>query len=88
MIASIQIGHLLRAGTAGFVAGCSVSQLETPSFGALVRAPIGEKYSVYGLIYDIHIDDDGLVMRTGLPRLNRPISVARVSAAADAMAAT
>jgi len=60
-MASIQIGHLLRSGTSGFVAGCSVSQLETPSFGALVRAPIGEKYSVYGLIYDIHIDDDGLV---------------------------
>ena len=60
-MASIQIGHLLRAGTTGFVAGCSVSQLETPSFGALVRAPIAQNYSVYGLIYDIHIDDDGLV---------------------------
>jgi hypothetical protein len=60
-MASIQIGHLLRAGTSGFVAGCSVSQMETPSFGALVRAPIGDNYSVYGLIYDIHIDDDGLV---------------------------
>jgi hypothetical protein len=58
---SIQIGHLLRAGTSGFVAGCSVSQLEAPAFGALARAPIGENYSVYGLIYDIHIDDDGLV---------------------------
>ena len=58
---SIQIGHLLRAGTTGFVAGCSVLQLETPSFGALVRAPIAQNYSVYGLIYDIHIDDDGLV---------------------------
>jgi hypothetical protein len=58
---SIQIGHLLRASTSGFVAGCSVSQLEAPAFGALARAPIEEKYSVYGLIYDIHIDDDGLV---------------------------
>lgn len=57
----IQIGHLLRAGTSGFVAGCSVSQLEAPSFGALVRAPLGENYNVFGLIYDIHIDDDGLV---------------------------
>jgi hypothetical protein len=58
---SIQIGHLLRAGTTGFVAGCSVSQLETPAFGTLVRAPLDKKNSVYGLIYDIHIDDDGLV---------------------------
>jgi hypothetical protein len=60
-MSAIQIGHLLRAGTTGFVAGCSVSQLEAPAFGALVRAPLEQNYSVYGLIYDIHIDDDGLV---------------------------
>jgi hypothetical protein len=57
----IQIGHLLRASTTGFVAGCSVSQHETPAFGAMVRAPLDKNYSVYGLIHDIHIDDDGLV---------------------------
>ena len=58
---SIQIGHLLRAGTTGFVAGCSVAQLEAPALGALVRAPLADGYAVYGLITDIHIDDDGLV---------------------------
>jgi len=58
---SIQIGHLLRAGTTGFIIGCSVSQSETPTFGTLVRAPLDKGYSVYGLIHDIHIDDDGLV---------------------------
>lgn len=57
----IEIGHLLRAGTAGFIAGCRVNQLDAPAFGALVRAPLGGGYQVYGLIYDIHIDDDGLV---------------------------
>lgn len=61
MTSSFRIGHLLRAGTTGFVAGCSVSQIETPAFGALVRALLGNDYSVYGLLYDIHIDDDGLV---------------------------
>jgi hypothetical protein len=35
--------------------------LTVPAFGALVRAPLSEGYQVYGLIYDIHIDDDGLV---------------------------
>jgi len=60
-MSAIQIGHLLRASTSGFVAGCSVSQLEAPAFGALVRAPLDGEYSVYGLIYDIHIDEDGLV---------------------------
>ena len=58
---TIQIGHLLHSSTSQFVAGCSVTQLEAPAFGALVRAPLDEDYSVYGLIYDIHIDDDGLV---------------------------
>ena len=57
----IEIGRLLRSGTTGFVAGCSVSQLDAPVFGGLVRAPLGNGYQVYGLIYDIHIDDDGLV---------------------------
>jgi hypothetical protein len=58
---AIQIGHLLHSSTAQFVAGCSVSQLEAPAFGALVRAPLDQDYGVYGLIHDIHIDDDGLV---------------------------
>jgi len=57
----IEIGRLLRAGTTGFIAGCRVNQLDAPPFGALVRAPLGDGYQVYGLIHDIHIDDDGLV---------------------------
>jgi len=57
----IEIGRLLRAGTTGFIAGCRVSQLSIPAFGALVRAPLEDSYQVYGLIHDIHIDDDGLV---------------------------
>lgn len=58
---SIKIGRLLRASTTGFVVGCRVSQLEAPAFGALVRVPINQGYQIYGLIHDIHIDDDGLV---------------------------
>ena len=36
----IEIGRLLRSGTAGFVVGCRVNQLDAPSFGALVRVPL------------------------------------------------
>jgi hypothetical protein len=59
----IQIGHLLRGSTGGFVAGCRLSKFETdaPSFGSLVRVPVAGSYETYGMIYDIHIDDDGLV---------------------------
>jgi hypothetical protein len=58
---AIEIGRLLRAGTSGFVVGCRVSQLTTPSFGDLVRVALEGNYQIYGLIYDIHIEDDGLV---------------------------
>jgi hypothetical protein len=61
MTQPIEIGRLLRAGTTGFIAGCRVNQLDAPSFGALVRAPLGNGYQIFGIIYDIHIDDDGLV---------------------------
>ena len=57
----IEIGRMLRAGTTGFVIGCRVNQLDSPSFGAMVRVPVEKDYQIFGLIYDIHIDDDGLV---------------------------
>ncbi len=56
-----EIGRLLRAAVNGFVVGCRASQLDAPAFGALVRVPLDGGYQIYGLIYDIHIDDDGLV---------------------------
>lgn len=61
MTQPIEIGRLLRAGTTGFIAGCRVNQLDAPSLGALVRAPLPNAYQIFGIIYDIHIDDDGLV---------------------------
>ncbi|GAB4530092.1 MAG: hypothetical protein Fur0018_17150 [Anaerolineales bacterium] len=60
-LTTIEIGRLLRAGMTGFVAGCRVSQVDAPSFGALVRAPLTTASEVFGLIYDIRIEDDGLV---------------------------
>jgi len=57
----VAIGRLLRASTAGCVIGCRVNQLDVPSFGCMVSIPLQPGYQVYGLIHDIHIDDDGLV---------------------------
>lgn len=58
---SLEIGRLLRASTTGCVVGCRVTELNAPEFGGMVRIPLGTDQYVYGLIYDIHIDDDGLV---------------------------
>lgn len=57
------IGHVLRASTAGFSAGARVQQIGEPAFGTLVRAQPrrANREIVYGLLYDIHIDDDPLV---------------------------
>jgi hypothetical protein len=60
-MSGIEIGRLLRSGTTGFVVGCRVNQLDAPCLGALVRVPLEAGYQVYGLITDIHIEDDGLV---------------------------
>jgi len=61
MTVSVEVGRVLSAGTTALVVGCRVSQLETPSFGALVRIPVGAQDQVFGLIHDISIQDDGLV---------------------------
>jgi hypothetical protein len=59
-----QIGRILRASTTGFVTGCRVSELTAPTFGSLVKAqPVDAREAIYGLIYDMHIDDDPLVRR-------------------------
>ncbi len=60
---ALEFGRLLRSSTAGCVVGCRVKQISSPEFGGMVRIPIEEAQDlqIYGLIYDIHIDDDGLV---------------------------
>lgn len=60
-MSELEIGRLLRASTTSCVVGCRVSQANVPAFGGLVRIPLQDDYGIYGLIYDIRIDDDGLV---------------------------
>lgn len=63
-VKKLEIGRVLRASTVGFTIGSRVSQLLAPSFGGLVKAqPLEQRETIYGLIYDMHIDDDPLVRR-------------------------
>jgi hypothetical protein len=63
-IKNLEIGRVLRASTAGYTIGSRVGQLSAPSFGSLVKAqPLEQRETIYGLIYDMHIDDDPLVRR-------------------------
>jgi hypothetical protein len=55
------IGKVLRAQTQSFVFGCKVPRTDVPIFGSLVRATIQYRTTVlYGLIYNIAIEDDGM----------------------------
>lgn len=56
----IIVGRLLRSNTRACVVGCPPAQ-QFPAFGSLVSIPLSETEVIYGLIGDIHIDDDGLV---------------------------
>lgn len=68
-----EIGRVLRASTTGFSVGCRVNQLSGPSFGCLVKAqPMDSEQSIYGLVYNMHIDDDPLVRRLILAENPRP----------------
>jgi hypothetical protein len=58
---ALEIGRLLRSGTTGCVVGCQINRLPLPALGELVKVPINPGETIFGLIYDIHIDDDGLV---------------------------
>ena len=59
----LEIGRLLRSGTRGSVVGCRVTDLSAPNLGDLVIIPpaVVGGASIFGIIYDIHIDDDGMV---------------------------
>ncbi len=58
---AIPIGRLLRANTAGCVMGCRLNQVNSPAFGDMILIPLNDGTRIFGLVHDIHIDDDGLV---------------------------
>ncbi len=57
------IGRVLSSSTSGFSVGARVGQIDNPAFGMIVRAqPRNEnREAIYGILYDIHIDDDPMV---------------------------
>lgn len=56
-----QLGRILRASTGDFTVGCRTSEASVPRFGALVRAEAPNRGAIYGLIYDVRVDDDPFV---------------------------
>jgi predicted RNA-binding protein with RPS1 domain len=57
-IPSYVVGRVLRSSTTGYVVGCQVLEPQVPVFGSFVKVRVGNDTEVYGLIYDVRIDDD------------------------------
>ena len=59
---NLRVGRVLRASTRGFAVGCRVMREHIPAFGALVSCapPVGDG-AIYGLIYDVSVQDDPFV---------------------------
>lgn len=55
------IGRVLRASTGSFSVGCRALAEDLPAFGALVRTSRNGGSQVFGLIYDVRVDDDPFV---------------------------
>lgn len=71
------IGRVIRANTRSFVFGTRVPKSDVPVFGSLVRARIQHRDStVYGLIYDIEVLDDGATKLLSVADRARPEDIA------------
>jgi len=62
MTTTLPVGWVLRAGTVGFTVGCRVLQPSVPQFGNLVKVPLpNDDTHIFGLIYDVQVQDDPAV---------------------------
>lgn len=55
-----RVGRVLRASTASWSVGCRTLATDLPRFGSLVQVQTSTG-AVYGLIYDVHVEDDPFV---------------------------
>ena len=62
MTTALRIGWVLRASTVGFAVGCRVLEPSVPQFGDLVKVQLQDDTYIFGLIYNLQVDED-LVVR-------------------------
>jgi hypothetical protein len=58
MTTALPIGWVLRASAIGFAVGCRVLQPNVPRFGDMVKVLLPDDTYIFGLIYDVQIEDD------------------------------
>lgn len=60
VVEPIRLGRVLRASTGSLSVGCRTLETDLPRFGSLVRVDTNGGM-VYGLVYDVRVDDDPFV---------------------------
>ncbi len=58
MTTTLPIGWVLRASTVDFAVGCRVLEPNVPQFGDLVKVSIRAEVHIFGLVYDVQVQDD------------------------------
>lgn len=56
-----QVGRVIRSSTTRFAVGCQVLRPDVPAFGAMVKASAIGGEVIYGLIYEVRMEDDPFV---------------------------
>jgi hypothetical protein len=56
-----KIGYVLNADALGCTAGCRMNQTSNPGFGEMVKIAAQSGQTIFGIIANVHIMDDGLV---------------------------
>lgn len=57
----IEVGRVIRASSTRFAVGCQVLRPDVPVFGSLVKVRTVNDDELYGLIYDVRMEDDPFV---------------------------
>ncbi len=73
----IMVGRVLRASTTSFTLGCAQKIIEQdnpagPEFGAFVKAYDARGQSIYGLIYNVSVEDDAFVRQLVAAEVRKP----------------
>ncbi|HDN78914.1 MAG TPA: hypothetical protein ENG33_00445 [Chloroflexi bacterium] len=56
-----EVGRILQSSTTQFTAGCRILLRDIPSFGSFVKVNAQDGSRIYGLIYNVAIQDDPMV---------------------------
>lgn len=81
MAITTPVGQVLRSSTIGFTVGCPITSPDSdstpniPDFGDLVQTALPNDLTVFGLVYDVRIQDDAAVRQVILAKALEPTQV-------------